>query len=64
MTILIGFGILIFGLYLYRKDIYRDEVGLHKFNAIWKYKSYIFIYALIVVGVIIIIRELIIWSID
>lgn len=60
MKILLGLGLLLWGLYLYIKDIRNDKVGIHKFNAIWKYKSYIFAYALVVVGVVIIIRELII----
>lgn len=59
MTILFGSGILALGVYLYVKDVWKDKVRIHKFNAIWKYQYYIFIYGLIIVGALTLIREFI-----
>jgi hypothetical protein len=61
MKVLLGLIIFIWGLYLYFKEIHQDKEGIHKFNAIWKYQSNGFIYALMIGGAIILLRELIIW---
>jgi len=61
MMIFIGLLIFILGVYLYFRIIRRDEVGVHKFNAGHKIRRNLFIYALILVGFITVMRELIVW---
>lgn len=59
--IFIGLMIFILGAYLYFRIIRRDKVGVHKFNAIHKIGRNLFIYALLLVGFITVLRELIVW---
>ena len=59
--VFIGLLIFILGVYLYFRIIRRDKVGVHKFNAGHKIRRNLFIYALIVVGFIMFVRELTIW---
>lgn len=61
MYILIGLVVFGLGLYLYRKIILPDKVGLHKFNFLDKFRRNGFIYALLMGGAIMVIRELFIW---
>lgn len=61
MMIFIGLLIFILGVYLYFRIIRRDEVGVQKFNAGHKIRRNLFIYALILVGFITVVRELIVW---
>ena len=59
--VVVGLLMLILGGYLYFRVIRRDKVGIHKFNAGYKLRRNIFIYTLIVGGLIMFLRELIIW---
>jgi len=61
MYILIGLAIFGFGVYLNRKVILPDKIGFHKFNYGHKIKRNAFIYALLMVGAIMVLRELVIW---
>ena len=61
MLILVGLILIGLGVYLYSKVIVPDKVGLHKFNYEYKFRRNAFIYALLMVGVIMVERELIIW---
>jgi len=61
MMIFIGLLMFILGVYLYFRIIRRDKVGLHKFNYLDKFRRNMLIYFIIVGGIIVVIRELIIW---
>jgi hypothetical protein len=61
MMIFIGLLMFILGVYLYFRIIRRDKVRLHKFNYLDKFRRNMLIYFLIVGGIIVVIRELIIW---
>lgn len=61
MWILVGLAMFGLGVYLYRKVIITDKVGLHKFNYLDKFRRNAFIYALLIGGAIMVLRELIIW---
>jgi hypothetical protein len=61
METLLGLLMLVWGLYLFNKEIRNDRERIHKFNAIWKYHSNGFIYALLIGGALLLIRGLIIW---
>lgn len=61
MWILVGFLMFGLGFYLYRKVILTDKVGFHKFNYLDKFRRNAFIYALLMGGAILVLRELVIW---
>ena len=61
MLILVGLILFGIGVYLYRRVILPDKVGFHKFNYGHKFKRNSFIYCLLTLGGITVIRELIIW---
>lgn len=61
MKIFIGLIIFGFGVFLCQKVIRDDKVGFHKFNFEYKFKRNAFVYALMTVGGIMVLRELIIW---
>jgi len=61
MWILVGLVMFGLGIYLYRKVIMTDKVGLHKFNFLDKFRRNALIYALLVGGPIMVLRELVIW---
>ena len=61
MMVVVGLFMHILGGYLYFRVIRRGKVGMHKFNAGYKLRRNIFIYTLIVGGLIMFLRELIIW---
>jgi hypothetical protein len=61
LKILAGLVLFGWGFYEYRRVIKPDKVGFHKFNFAWKFERNAFIYALMVWGVIMVLRELIIW---
>ena len=60
MYILIGSAIFGLGVYLYRKVILPDKVGFHKFNYLDRFRRNALIYALLVGGAIMVLRELVI----
>jgi hypothetical protein len=59
MLILVGCLIFFLGLYLYSRIIRRDKIGMHKFNFEYKIRRNLFIYCLMVGGLIMIIREIV-----
>ncbi|MBB6325884.1 hypothetical protein FHS59_001512 [Algoriphagus iocasae] len=61
MLILVGLIMFGLGVYLYRKIILPDKVGFHKFNFNRKFRRNAFVYALLMVGAIMVMRDLIIW---
>ncbi|SMP30260.1 hypothetical protein SAMN06265367_106300 [Algoriphagus winogradskyi] len=61
MLILVGIILFEIGVYLYRKVIVPDKVGLHKFNYEYKFRRNALIYFLMIGGVIMVVRELIFW---
>ena len=61
MLILVGLILFGIGVYLYRKVILPDKVGLHKFNYIDIFRRNALIYFLLIGGGIMVVRELIIW---
>jgi hypothetical protein len=61
MKIILGVFMFTLGLYLFNKEIRNGKEGVHKFNAIWKYRSNGFVYALLIGGALLLLSELIIW---
>ena len=59
--ILAGLDLFGWGFYKYRHVIKPNKVGFHKFNFLYKFQRNAIIYALMVFGVIMVLRELIIW---
>jgi|GEM_PF-2904739 len=56
MLILVGLGV-----YLYRKEIKSDKAGISTFNAIWKIRSRGFVWALLLGGGLMILKEFVVW---
>lgn len=54
-----GIIMLLWGIYLYNKEIRNDKVGINKFNAIWKIQSNGFVYILLIGGTMLCLQELV-----
>lgn len=61
MKVILGVFMFVLGLYLYNKEIRDPNEGVHKFNAIWKYRANGFVFALLVGGSLLLLSELIMW---
>lgn len=59
MLFLIGLGLLVWGLYLYNKEIRKDKAGITIFTWYWKTKRNGFIYGLLLCGTLMCMRELV-----
>lgn len=59
LKILIGLVLFGWGYYRYRQVIKSDKVGFHKFNFSYKFQRNAFIYALLMVAAIMVLRELV-----
>jgi hypothetical protein len=56
MNVILGLIMLTCGLYLYNNEIRGKRI--HKFNAVWRYRSDVFIYALLVGGTLFLLKAL------